>query len=58
MKKLLALILSVAGAAITLWAAYLLLSGAPDRMYGYDPVYGGLLGVAVLSTGLIMLSNG
>lgn len=55
---MLAIVLSAAGAAISLWAGYILLAGTHETMYGYHAVYGGLAGIAVLSIGLITLSNG
>ncbi|MCZ2341019.1 MAG: hypothetical protein LC104_04390 [Bacteroidales bacterium] len=57
MKKMLAIVLSAAGGAISLWAAYILISGTQETMYGYHAVYGGLFGLAVVTTGLVMLSN-
>ena len=58
MKKMLAIVLSAAGAAISLWAGYILLAGTHETMYGYHAIYGGLAGIALLSVGLITLSNG
>lgn len=57
MKKMLAMALSAAGGVISLWAAYILLSGSHETMYGYHAVYGGLFGLAVVTSGLVMLSN-
>ena len=57
MKKLLGWILTFGGGAISLWAGYLLLSPESGDIYGYDPVYGGLFGLAVLTAGLITLSQ-
>jgi hypothetical protein len=56
-KKLLAWILTFAGGAISLWAGYLILSPESGTIYGYDPVYAGLFGLAVLTGGLIILSQ-
>lgn len=52
MKRFFAMILAAAGAVLSLWSAYgLLIDGSP--VYGYHPMYPGLLGLALLSIGVL-----
>lgn len=57
MKKLLALTVSAAGAVLTIWAGSVALSGTGQYIYGYHALYPGLVGVALLSGGLILWSQ-
>ena len=52
MKRFIAMILAVVGGVLSLWSAYgLLVDGNP--IYGYHPMYPGLLGLALLSVGIL-----
>lgn len=52
MKKFVCTLMALAGAVISTWAAAsLLVTGQP--IYGYHAVYAGLVGIALLSFGLI-----
>jgi len=53
MKKLLGMFVAIAGAGVVLWAgSSLLVTHKP--IFGYDAVYPGLAGIALLVGGLIM----
>lgn len=58
MKKFIALLMMLAGAAITLYAGYYVLI-EPGRMliWGYHPMYPGLLGITLLTFGIITHSS-
>ena len=53
MKRFFAVVIAVIGAGITGWAGLLMFGPNKGVMYGYDPVYGGLLGLGVFTLGLI-----
>jgi hypothetical protein len=52
MKKMIATILLVLGLILTIWAGMHIL-GTKKLIMGYDPMYPGLLGIALLSFGAI-----
>lgn len=56
MKKALWLPLAAAGLVIALWAAASLFNGgtAGKRILGYPPVYAGVVGVGLLTAGLLL----
>ena len=52
MKRFFAMILALVGTVLTGWGAYGLLV-AGGTIYGYHPMYPGLLGVGLLSLGVL-----
>lgn len=52
MKRFLASLIAIVGAGLTLYSAYELLV-AGGTIYGYHPMYPGLLGLAMLSAGIL-----
>ncbi len=58
MKRFIGLLLGLAGGALTLYCGYYILI-EPGRMFvmGYHPMYPGLLGIAMLTLGIIFHSN-
>jgi hypothetical protein len=52
MKKLIATVCAIAGGILVLWAGVCIL-GTKQHIFGYDAMYPGLLGLALLSYGLI-----
>jgi hypothetical protein len=56
-KRFFGLVLAVIGAGLCLWAASsLLMTGKPITVYGesYHAMYPGLVGVALLTVGLVL----
>lgn len=51
MKKVFGIVLAVVGGVFALWAGASLIAGHKSVL-GYDPVYAGLAGAAVLVAGL------
>lgn len=60
MKRFCGLLLTGVGAAAAVWGGYFTLTGASDSLLHPLPVkalYGGLIGVALLTTGLIWIRD-
>ena len=52
MKKLIGMLIAIAGAVVMLWAGASVLA-THQNIFGYHPVYAGLAGVATLVVGLV-----
>ena len=52
MKKLLGMLVAIAGGVVMVWAGALVLT-THQNIFGYHPVYAGLAGVATLVAGLV-----
>ena len=52
MKKLLGMLLAIAGGGVMVWAGASVLA-THHAIFGYHPVYAGLAGVALLVAGLV-----
>ena len=52
-KKFLMTVVAVAGAALIAWAAYAYLGSSRSTFRGFHPMYPALVGLALLSGGLI-----
>lgn len=53
MKKFFGMVVAIAGVILTGWAAYCIMI-AGGQIYGYHAMYPGLLGLAMLTGGIIV----
>lgn len=56
MKKILGVLVALAGAGVIVWSGASLLA-THTNIYGYHPVYAGLAGITVLVAGLIVRAD-
>ena len=56
MKKILGVLVALAGAGVIVWSGASLLA-THANIYGFHPVYAGLAGITVLVAGLILRAD-
>jgi len=57
MKRMFGCIVAIVGGGVPLWALTSYLGPTKQMMYGYDPVYGGLVGIGTLTIGILLARN-